>query len=170
VRHFCFAGDTNCDQPLANVSRCVFGPFLGCTKRCTKACTKRCAREAHPQRDAIGSSHRSQMAVTSRYDLKAPGRGLGGGTPASEVSTTVTEAHAIYDAQPRRRDFMFGITVCEIQQFWDGRFFIGPATARRRRLSFALRQTTTARSDVFSWHRICRGARAAYSFSLTETP
>ncbi len=84
---------------------------------CTECCTKRWAREAHARCVAIGSSHRPQKAVTSRYDLKAPGRGLGGGTPASEVSTIVREAHAIYDAQPRRRDFFLGQDFLVIQLF-----------------------------------------------------
>ena len=74
---------------------------------------------------AIGSSHRPQMAVTSRYTLKAPGRGLGGGTPASEVSTIVIEAHAIHDAQPRGRDFVF---------VWQIKILSRHGRRRRRRL------------------------------------
>ena len=57
--------------------------------------------------DAIGKSHRPQMAGTSQQRLDRRRHVARGGTPAPEVSTIVIEAHAIHDAQPRGRDFLF---------------------------------------------------------------
>lgn len=45
------------------------------------------------------------VKVTKRLDRRR--HVARGGTPAPEVSTIVIEAHAIHDAQPRGRDFVF---------------------------------------------------------------
>ena len=79
------------------------------------------------------------MADTSQIVFRGDGRGEGLGSPAPEVSTIVIEAHAIPDAQPPGRGSSKDLRSS----------FFFPRHGRRRRLLFAPRQTTTARSEPY---------------------